>query len=72
LNPVAARIWVTIETSQTGITLDGIVSALETHFDVPHEQLEADTEECLEKLQRMRLVHRNGHASLSQGARRWW
>src|SRR6266699_483823 len=39
LNKVAARIWVTIETCQAGITLGGIVDALETHFEAPREEL---------------------------------
>ncbi len=60
LNEVGARIWVTIETSTTGITLEGIVGALETHYQIPHQQLERDTAKCLEDLQRVKLIHRNG------------
>ena len=60
LNVVAARIWLTIETCPAGISLEGIVGALETHYQISHEELKADTVECLEKLQRLRLVQRNG------------
>ncbi len=45
LNVVGARMWLTIDASQTGITLDGIVGALETHFDVPRQELETDMAE---------------------------
>ncbi len=71
LNPVAARIWVTIETSQGGITFDGIVGALETHFKVPRHQLGGDIDEYLSKLEDMGLVQRNGlcHGSKAAGAR---
>ncbi len=68
LNAVAARIWVTIEASQNGITLDGIVGALVTHVKVPRPELESDTAECLDKLQRMGLLHRNGHFHESKAA----
>ncbi len=60
LNEVGARIWITMETSSTGITLEGIVGALETHYQIPRQRLERDTAKCLEDLQRMKLIHRNG------------
>ncbi len=60
LNEVGARVWLTIEMSSTGIALENIVSALETHYEIPRQQLERDTAECLENLQRMKLIHRNG------------
>ncbi len=71
LNPVAARIWVTLETSQEGITLDGIVDALETLFKVPRHQLGGDIDEYLSKLEHMGLVQRNGliHESMAASAR---
>ena len=71
LNPVAARIWVTIEMSGAGITLDGLVGALETHFKVPREQLGGDIVEYLSKLEHMGLVQRNGliHGSKVASAR---
>ncbi len=71
LNPVAARIWVTIESSGAGISLDGIVGALETHFNVPRHHLGGDIAECLSKLEDMGLVQRNGliHGSKAANAR---
>src|SRR5712675_457942 len=68
LNPVAARVWVTIETSQGGITLDGIVRALETHFKVPRHQLGDDIDEYLSKLEHIGLVQRNGLIHRSKAA----
>src|SRR6267378_7385684 len=59
LDPVAAKLWVTIEASQAGITLEGIVGSVETHFKVSRQELENDTHEWLDKLRRMGLVHRN-------------
>jgi len=70
LDAVASRLWVTIETSSTGITLEGIVGALETDFEVPRQELEGDTAEWLNKLQRMGLVHPNGRVMSPQNARR--
>src|SRR6266852_1378585 len=61
LDAVASRLWVTIETSPTGITLEGIVGAVETHFSVSRQELEHDTAEWLDKLHRMGLVHRDGY-----------
>ena len=66
LNVVGARMWLTIDASQTGITLDGIVGALETHFNVPRQELETDTSEWLDKLHRVGLVHRNSHGISSK------
>ncbi len=60
LNPVAARIWASIEKSPDGTTLDGIVTALETDFSMPRHQLLTDSYECLQKLQQDRLIHCNG------------
>src|SRR6266513_2302947 len=60
LNEVGARIWITIEASTAGITLESIVGALETHYQIPRQRLERDTAKCLEDLQRMKLIDRNG------------
>src|ERR1700722_18006844 len=60
LNAAGARIWITIESKTSGITLDCIVGALAAHYGAPYKQLEADTQECLDKLQRMGLVRCNG------------
>ena len=66
LNVVGARMWLTIDASQTGITLDGIVGALETHFNAPRQELETDTAEYLDKLERMGLVQCNGRGISSK------
>ena len=50
LNPVGARMWLTMEASQTGMTLEGIVGALETDLNVPRQELETDMAEYLDKL----------------------
>jgi len=72
LNATASRIWFAMESSPSGITLEGILGAIETHFEVPHQELAADTAECLDKLQRMRLLQANGHgiASSASGGRK--
>jgi len=57
LNVVAAQIWITIESSPGGITVGGIVDTLETHFHVPRQQLEEDTSDWLDNLERLGLVH---------------
>lgn len=71
LDPVAARVWVTMESSQTGLDLQGLVDVMETHYKVSREQLEDDIAEYLSKLERMGLVQRNGlfHGSKAAGAR---
>src|SRR5260370_869062 len=50
LNPVAARVWSTVEASPSGINFLGLVEALETHYKISHEQLESDVTEYLTKL----------------------
>ena len=63
LNPVASRIWLTIESCTSGITLDGVVGALGTHYGTPYLQLLADTEECLDSLRQLGLAHHNGRTT---------
>lgn len=58
LNVSGAQAWVTIESSPSGITLEGIVDALETHLRVPREQLESDTADWLDKLNQLGLLQR--------------
>ena len=65
LNPVASRIWLTVESCPSGITLDGIVGALGTHYGTPYLQLLADTEECLDSLRQLGLAHRNSRTASS-------
>jgi len=50
LNAVGAHMWLTMEASQTGMTLEGIVGALETDLNVPRQELETDMAEYLDKL----------------------
>jgi len=68
LDVVGARMWLTIEASQPGIALEGIVDALETHFEVPRYELETDTAEYLDKLERMGLVQYNGRGVSSKAS----
>jgi hypothetical protein len=71
LNPVGARTWITVESSQTGVEFNGLVDILETHCEVSREQLERDVAEFLSKLESVGLVQRNGllHGSKAAGAR---
>jgi hypothetical protein len=69
LNPVAARVWSTVEASPSGIDLCRLVDAMETHYTIFREQLEGDVDECLSKLETMGLVQRNGLLHGSQVAR---
>lgn len=71
LDPVAARVWVTMESSQAGIDLQGLVDIMETHYKVSRERLEGDIAEYLSKLEHMGLVQRNGlfHGSRAAGTR---
>jgi len=71
LNPVAARVWSTLETCPSGVDLRGLVDVMETHYTISREQLERDVDECLTKLENMGLVQRNGlfHESKAAGAR---
>ena len=61
LNAVASRIWRAMESSPSGITLEGIVDMLKTDFEISHRELEGDTAECLDKMQRMGLLQGNSH-----------
>ncbi|SRR5260370_364428 len=71
LNPVAARVWSTVQASPSGIDLCGLADAVETHYKIPHEELERDINEYLAKLEEMGLVQRNGlfYGSKAAGAR---
>ncbi len=71
LNPVAARVWSTVEASPSGVDLRGLVNVMETHYKISHEDLERDIDECLSKLEKMGLVQQNGlvHGSRAAGAR---
>ena len=71
LNPVAARVWSTVEASPSGIDFPGLVEVMQTHYKISNEQLESDITEYLAKLEQMGLVQRNGvfHGSKAAGAR---
>ena len=56
LNGVAAQVWVTIAGSPAGVSLEGVVDVLETHFAVSREELERDTSDCLAELELTGLV----------------
>jgi AraC-like DNA-binding protein len=56
LNGVAACVWVTLEGSPGGISFDGIVDVLETHFNLPREALERAARDCLADLQQVALL----------------
>jgi hypothetical protein len=70
LNGVGALTWMVLEDKPAGLTLDEVVCALEREFkainaegellyDVPHVQLQADTDRFLKKLVTMRLLQRS-------------
>jgi hypothetical protein len=69
LNVVGSRIWVTIESSP-GIHLEAIVDALQTHFQVPREELRSDTTEYLSSLLQKGLVRSNGATPPAKAERR--
>jgi hypothetical protein len=71
LNPVAARVWSTVEASTSGVDLRALVDVMQTHYTISREQLERDVDECLTKLASMGLLQRNGlcHGSKAAGAR---
>jgi len=71
LNPVAARVWSTVEASPSGVDLRGLVDVMETHYTISRDQLERDVNEYLSKLENIGLVQRNGlfHESKAAGAR---
>jgi hypothetical protein len=59
LNDTASQIWLAMESSPSGITLEGIVRVLETHGKVSRQELETETAEHLSLLQGMGLVQCN-------------
>jgi coenzyme PQQ synthesis protein D (PqqD) len=67
LNPVAARIFAAVEGSPQGTSVDGIVTALETHFTVPRQVLLTDSAQCLEQFEQMGLASRNGNTNGTKG-----
>jgi transglutaminase superfamily protein/coenzyme PQQ synthesis protein D (PqqD) len=79
LNGVGALTWMILEDNSTGLSPEEIVSALEQQFEainregellyeVPHEQLHADTVRFLKKMVSMGLLH----VSCGAGAREFY
>ena len=68
LNVVGSRIWVTIE-STPGIHLEAIVDALQTHFQVPRQELRTDAAEYLSSLLQKGLLRSNGAAPSAKAER---
>jgi len=71
LNGVGALTWMILEDTRDGLTLDEIVRALEHEFEainsegqlryeVPHEQLQTDTDRFLKKMMSLGLVQLSG------------
>ena len=50
LDKLGAQIWITIETSPSGIAFEDILDALETRFDVPRNLLGDDLSAHLQRL----------------------
>ena len=71
LNPVAARVWSTVEASPSGVDLRGLVDVMETHYKVSRQVLERDITEYLFNLEQIGLVQKNGvfHRSKAAAAR---
>jgi hypothetical protein len=62
LNATGSRIWLAIDSSPRGMTLEGIVTAAkEQNPDVHYKRLEIDAMSHLEQLEQMELVHRSPH-----------
>jgi len=79
LNGVGALTWMILEDTRDGLSLDEIVRALEHEFaainaegelryDVPHEQLQSDTNRFLKKMMSLGLLQRScdGFYSVSE------
>ena len=71
LNGVGALTWMILEDTRDGLSLDEIVRGLEREFaainaedelryDVPHEQLQSDTDRFLKKMMSLGLVQLSG------------
>jgi len=56
LDRVGAQIWITIETSHSGIAFDDILDVLETHFDAPRNQLADDLRVRLQRLSALGFI----------------
>ena len=79
LNGVGALTWMILEEARDALSLDEIVRALENEFaainsegelryDVPHEQLQTDTDRFLKKMVSLRLLQHSGDGIYSVSA----
>jgi hypothetical protein len=56
LDRLGAQIWITIETSPSGIAFDDLLDAVETHFDTPRNQLADDLRDRLQRLRALGFI----------------
>ncbi len=56
LDRLGAQIWITVETSPSGIAFDDILDALETHFGGPRNQLADDLRARLQQLRALGFI----------------
>src|SRR5260370_7113273 len=56
LDRLGAQIWITIETSPSGIAFDDILDALETHFDAPRNHVPDDLRDRLQRLRALGFI----------------
>ena len=79
LNGVGALTWMILEETRDGLSLEEIVRALEHEFEeinsegelryeVPHEQLQTDTDRFLKKMVSLRLLQHSGDGIYSVSA----
>ncbi len=58
LDALGAQIWITIETSPSGIAFDDILDVLEAHFDSPRNQLADDLRYKLQRLHALGFIEK--------------
>ncbi len=56
LDRLGSQIWITIETSPSGIAFDDILDVLETRFDAPRNQLADDLRVRLQRLRALGFI----------------
>jgi len=69
LNEVAARIWATAVGSPAGISFEGIVDGLETHFTFAREELETAARDCVAAFQLAGLLQQKDDSLRQLGMR---
>jgi hypothetical protein len=58
LDALGAQIWITIETSPSGIAFDDILEVLAVHFDAPRNQLADDLRYKLQRLHALGFIEK--------------